>query len=86
MYGGSEENIIIKDILQLAEKAHGYVRILCNEMHIVIFRQCHTHWKDLLKDIIHEEIDKHKNTNKMELLGVIKKDIMRKNIKVMRND
>jgi len=78
MYGGSEESIIIKDILQLAEKAHGYVRILCNEMHIVIFRQCHTHWKNLLKEIIYEEINKHSDKNKLELLMMIKNDMTRK--------
>ena len=78
MRGGSEESIIIKDILQLAEKAHGYVRILCDEIHIVIFRQCHTHWKDLLKNIIYEEINKHSNKNKIELLVMIKNDMVRK--------
>ena len=86
LYDGGNEEDIIKEIIQLAEKANGYVRILCNEMNIVIFRQCHTHWKDLLRNIIYEEIDKHSDKNKMGLLVMIKKDIIRKVLRSERSE
>ena len=36
-------------MIDLANNAHGYIKIFGQIIHIVIFRGCHIYWKDLLK-------------------------------------
>ena len=65
---------IMDDIIDLANDAYGYIDISDQIINIVIFRGCHTYWKDLLKNIIEEEINKLYNNiyNKLKLLENIK--------------
>nr|QBK89483.1 MAG: hypothetical protein LCMiAC02_05780 [Mimivirus LCMiAC02] len=73
---------IMNDIIDLANNAHGYINIFDQIINIVIFRGCHTYWKDLLKNIIEEEINKksHNNNiyNKIKLLKNIRKQFIDK--------
>ena len=76
---------IMNDIIDLANNAHGYINIFDQIIHIVIFRGCHTYWKNLLRNIIEEEINKklYDNNNniynKIKLLENIRKQFIDKN-------
>jgi len=57
IYGGSSKNTLIQDITDIVKNKQGYVDIFRYTFHAPIFVECHTRWKELLKNIINKQLN-----------------------------